>query len=296
MPTTLWFRFPLPRRLSSPTLSSACADLLSAKERSGLRPAYLTSLRQYLAQFIRGRESAPPRSITHDDIEDWFAGRNESNGTRASNLGRLSALFSFAVRRGWVDSNPCDRVERVRVEHKPPEVLTVDECRTILNITWTRWPKAVAWLVLGLFCGIRPAEVQRLTWADVKTDRGVVIVDSAASKTHRRRIVDIAPNAVEWLRAVPDAQLPLTAITARRVKRRLAHALGWSGWPQDVLRHTCASMMLARDQDAGRVAMQLGNSERTLLTHYHELTSREDAVAFWSMRPNAPPTQGTARP
>jgi integrase len=245
----------------------------------------MTSLRQYLSLFARGRESIPLRSITHDDVEDWFQSRGEVNGTRASNLGRLSALFSFAKRRGWIDANPCDRVERVRVRQPVPSVLTVDQCRRALETCSLQWPSALAWLVLGLFCGIRPAELNRLTADSVKLDRAVVIVDTAASKTHRRRIVDIPPNAVAWLQAAPGATLPLTAITARRMKRRLARSLGLQAWPQDVLRHTAASMMLARDCNAGKVAMQLGHSERILLAHYHELTSRADAMEFFALQP-----------
>jgi hypothetical protein len=67
--------------------------------RAGLRPKYVESLRQYLAQFARGRENRDIAEIKLADLEKWFAGREEAFSTQASNMGRLSALFAFHVRR-----------------------------------------------------------------------------------------------------------------------------------------------------------------------------------------------------
>ena len=61
--------------------------------------------------------------------------------------------------------------------------------------------------------------------------------------------------------------------------------MGWPVWPQDLLRHTAASYLVARDGDAGKVALQLGNSAAVLLLNYRELVEKEDAAAFFELGP-----------
>ena len=56
-------------------------------------------------------------------------------------------------------------------------------------------------------------------------------------------------------------------------------------WHQDLVRHTAASMMLARDRDAGKVAEQLGHSPDILLRHYRELVSAEAVARYWMVSP-----------
>ncbi|MCP5523587.1 MAG: hypothetical protein H7A46_18775 [Verrucomicrobiales bacterium] len=63
--------------------------------------------------------------------------------------------------------------------------------------------------------------------------------------------------------------------------------LGFKAWPQDVLRHTAASQLLALRKDAAAVALELGNSPQVLLTHYRELVTREQAAEFWGISSGA---------
>src|SRR5690349_1821911 len=98
----------IPERMAGGvTLKTAIDSLLVAKRLANLRPQYLKSLRAYLAQFSRGRESSPVSAVDVFALESWFAGRSEALATMASNIGRLSALFAFCERRGWISRNPC---------------------------------------------------------------------------------------------------------------------------------------------------------------------------------------------
>jgi integrase len=164
-----------------------------------------------------------------------------------------------------------------------PRIFTVAEARTALEFVRATTPRLLPWFVLGLFAGIRPEEADRLDWAAVDLERGLVRVDAAASKVRQRRVVPLAPAAVAWLKLGGDLPLPLTS--RRRYVRRLRDRLGWAAWPQDVLRHTAASFLLAEHQDAAKVALWLGNSPKILLTHYHEMVSDAEKVAFWGLKP-----------
>jgi integrase len=216
-------------------------------------------------------------------IESWLAGREEALTTRASNIGRLSSLFSFAERRGWIIKNPCRQLERIHIEPSVPRILSVEQCEKLMRWVQQHQPRAMAFASLALFAGVRPQETERIDWAAYKD--GKVVIDAAASKVRRRRVVDLHDTARAWLEASKGSPLPMTGITRRRFLAKARALLGWTAWPQDVLRHTAASFLMAIHKDAGLVADWLGNSPGILLTHYRQLVTAEEAAAFWAIKP-----------
>lgn len=265
-------------------LLDAIEAVLAAKASANRRPRYLVELEGYLRLFARGRERMAISAISPGDIEAWFAGRRESPVTRAGNLGKLGALFSYAFRRGWIQVNPALRVERVSVERGPPAILSVMQAARLLVAARDHVPRFLASLALMLFAGVRPDEVGRLTWAAVNLDRGRLTIDAAASKVRLRRIVELRPAALAWLRVARALGSPLP-VTARRRLRAAVCSRARVRLRQDVLRHTAASMMLAAGSDVSRVASDLGTSPRMLFLHYRELVPAEVAARFWGLIP-----------
>lgn len=281
---------PAPSR--SMSLKRAVSELIRAKLASNSRPRYVTGLEAYLLRFIAGREELRVEQIGPAEIDAWFASRAEAPTTRKSNLGRLSSLFEFAVRRGYCPENPCSRVDRVKVDARAPIILSPRHVAVMLRWARAKIPHLLPYLVIGVFAGVRPEELSALDWSQVDLERGVVRID--VSKVRRRRIVALSPNACAWLalwsrRSGPVCPRP---ITLRRARRRLRDRLLGGVWPQDLLRHTAASYMLARDGDAGKVAVQLGNSPVILLRHYRELVSAEHSAAFWGIMPTGSSSVG----
>lgn len=273
------------------TLGDAIAALHVAKSSANYRPLYVKGLRSYLNLFARGREQLPLRTFTVETIEEWFASRNDAKSTQISDTGRLSALFAFGVRREWIEKNPCRLMEKPRIEHKPPRILTVLQAALILDWCKRRKPNQLAFFTLALFAGVRPEELSRLTWQSINLEDGIVTIDAAASKVHRRRIITLEPTALAWLKLAHEhrALLPVTRITRRRYLDHVQKVLGIEGgWPQDCLRHTAASFLMAKHADAGKVADGLGNSARILLRNYRNLVTRADCEAFWSFLPDSP--------
>ena len=106
-------------------------------------------------------------------------------------------------------------------------------------------------------------------------------------KTRRRRIVPLEPKAVALLAACPLRRGGIApgAGVVRRFKRAARAVLCWTAWPKDVLRHTAASYLLAKHKNAGLVALWLGNSEKILMSHYHEPVCAENCGRFWEIKP-----------
>lgn len=126
-------------------------------------------------------------------------------------------------------------------------------------------PEMMGFVVLGMFGGLRSAEIQRLDWSAVNVKERSVVVAGSQAKTRRRRVVDLTENAVAWLRAATvkrEGTICGRFWDARwRIFRR---SLGWAvgtgekglkeqevkpvrgAWPHNALRHTYASMHYAR--------------------------------------------------
>lgn len=264
------------------TLAQAVTETVLSKRAGGRRSRYVDELEDYLHRFIRGREAVDCAEITPADIEAWLARAPLAQSTRAAELGRLSALFSFCARRKYRPDNPVEQVDKPVVEVKPPRILTVEESAQVVQLCPA---PLLGWLLLALYAGIRPEELDRLSWDAVDLEAGVVTVDAEASKVRARRLVHLRPGLAGRLAAARagGAVLPLVPVTRRRLMRKLRDAMGWPEWPQDVLRHTAASYWLAVEPDVPRLALELGNSPAMIFRHYRELVRREDAERFWTI-------------
>lgn len=273
---------------SNCTLQKAVDETIAAKRQAGCRSKHLKNLEWYLGRFIKGRERTQIAKIGEPEISDWFAKRKEAPRSKKQHMGLLSALFQHAWRRRYIAENPVDRMDKVRVDQGIPQTLTLRQCWQA--VTWCRRqkPEFLAWLALTLFVGMRPeAEADHITWDDIDLKRSRIVITK--SKTRKPRIIDLSfcPPALAWLEIAKEQKspLPIAKITRRRYIRKLRDRLKLKAWPQDVLRHTAASNLLAFHQDAGKVASFLGNSAGVLLRSYKALVFKEDAEKWMSLKP-----------
>ena len=262
-------------RFNEAATAAILLELLDSKSLANRRPIYLKSLESYCGRFPEKHPRL--KDVTSQDIETWLS-QFPGAWTRATWLNRINTLCAFAKKRGHIEENPCECIDSVFVDHKPPVILSVDQSRSLL----ASCPAVCKpYLVLAMFAGIRPDEIHRLNWVDVNLESGTVRVDG---KTRRRRIVPLEPIAVELLRAHPicTGLVSPSLSTIRRWKLKARPILGGK-WTADVLRHTAASYLLALHKDAGKVSTMLGNSPGILLSHYHEPVTQTDCQKFWAL-------------
>jgi len=263
----------------SVSISRCIDELLIAKRGGNKTERYVKSLEHYLRQFSVGRESRAISDFTFSEIELWMS-KYQCADTRRTWLSRVSALFSFCVRRGYSDKNPCERIEPVTCDRKPPAIVTPAQSRDLLAAA----PKVMRpYIILGMYAGIRPEELTRLDWSHINLETATVNIDFPKVRG-RRRIVPLDPLAVEILRLHPlktGAVAPCRA-TISRWRVRARKLLGIAKWPQDLFRHTAASYLLAKHQDAAKVALWLGNSVKVLMSHYIVPVGNDDCAEFWA--------------
>jgi integrase len=256
-------------------LGQLVRECITSKELAGRSDSYVSMLCVSLKGFARAREDKLADGVTPAEIEEWLHGHNWKPATKQGYLKDLRTLFSFALRKGYVTSNPALAVEMPQSENKAPGILTVSECRALMERV-IRDPGMIPYFALCLFGGIRPSEVRRLTWERVKD--GHVEIQAAKAKTKRRRLVTINPTLGAWL--AMKGELP-----PRNFRRRFRAIISGLPWSHDCLRHSFVSYSLPVI-GISKTAMEAGHSEQVLFAHYRELVTAKDAAEFWKIKPS----------
>ncbi len=257
-------------------LEKTVAEFLSSRKHQGCRPDYLASITWFVEKFAEGRGARQVGEITRQDVDEWLRGMKGGPDHKNTGYRRLKTFFMWMVECGYISADPMRGLKPIKSADKVPKIFTLDECRRLLESS--RSDKAtMPTIVLGLFCGIRPHEVARIRTSDIRGD--MVILESHITKTSQRRIVPLPPNAQAWLKLCK----PWVFKPFRKPLDRVCSVVPWS---HDVMRHTAASMLLAREQDAAKVALWLGNSPAILFRHYREIVTKEDALKFFDIWPN----------
>lgn len=267
-------------------LYEAIHECVALKAKRNRRPAYLAHLKFILRQFQTFVGDVQCSDLTSRHIEKFLDSKPWAATTRDGMRNRLSAFFGWSKKQGYCALNPVDAIEAESVEKQRPRIFSVEQVQRLLDTAHVLDPSLLAYLALGMFCGLRPEELQRLPGDSVKLEQGIVDIPPHVSKTRDRRIVELSDNARAWLRLCPSFARGYSHATFRRRHRaltRLAHVV----WSPDVMRHTFASYHIAKHESADKTAHELGHhgSTRMLFRHYKATVTKEDAAQFWSLEP-----------
>ena len=269
---------------TSLSLRKVIDEIEVVKRKAGRNGRYLDGLRCILDEFATGQESRPIRNIGLADVEKYLNGKQILS--RSCFRGRLSTLFNFAIRRGYMNANPCARLEAVTVTRPPPAIFTVEETEKCL-VWLVKNPRLFGWFVLSTFAGLRPEEAEKTTWKDINFKEGWIKIEAQTTKVRQRRVVYPQPMDFVWLKAVKESKAALSIKRDERsgVLVKLRAVLGWSKWKHDVTRHSCASYWLSSTGNASIVATALGHTEGMLRKHYMGLCTKANAEKFWAILP-----------
>jgi integrase len=267
----------------SETVSNAINSLLDAKRADNLRPRYLKDLRVRLTRFALNFGDRKLADIGSVEIDQWLRTLGLGPLSRNTFRARISTLFEFGRQCGWTETNPVSEVRKVKVTESLPGILTPEQAARLLEASDTG---TLPYWALGLFCGLRTAELERLSWEDIHFDGHVVEVPSLASKTASRRFVPLRPNLAQWLEPYRDRRGPLCPANLRvRLETDRKNA-GLAEWPANGLRHSFGSYHLQQFQNAGQTAMEMGHAKAEItFRHYNQRVRPAAAGKFWKIAP-----------
>jgi len=293
-----WWREKHSKEIPSKRIPDLVEEFIKDRIETGLSERYVSTLRYRLGWFA-GRFRAPVQAVTGRMIEDALARLRAKPKTWNNYRTDIVTLFNFARSRGYL---PRDReveatfVKRMKDPGKRIRVFTPGEMSRLLlaaahgvkegpgRPAIRPQPDLVPFIAIGGFAGIRPLEMQRLEWADIHWDRGVIEVAKHKAKTAARRLIPIQPNLAEWLapHRAAGGRICNTKTSARVTA--LAKAIGLE-WPHDVLRDSFISYRTAVTQNLSQVALEAGNSETIIRHSYLELRTTDEGKAWFAVRP-----------
>ena len=267
------------------TVKQLLAELLDAKESKGVSRRHLDDLRQRAGRFAASFGERIVATIRGREIEEWLDSLNVGPQTHNHYRNALRLAFNFAVRREYASENPAAKTEKANVLRAAPGILTVTQAARLLEIAT---PDILPHIAIGLFAGLRRAELERLDWSEVDFESGLIEVKAAKSKTAQRRFATLQPNLREWLLPVRKYRGSVTSEDFNKHFIQARVAAGITQWPDNALRHSFASYHLAHFKNAASTALELGHHDsRITFAHYRELVKPKEAERYWNIKPEA---------
>ncbi len=282
------------------SFAHAARESLHQREKAGRRPTTLRDLRYFIRRLLlRNPEltSRPLRALSTSECQHAL---EQAFSCSAHNFrkGRaiLHSIFRFGIQQGWCSENPVSAIETPTIEEKEITPLTISECQRLVNLADTpRFRDCLPALGIMLFAGVRPGEVARLRWADIRHDEGCLCISARQSKTGGARRVELCPPLCRMLKRLSPThqgyQLrhicpPGWQERWKSLRRKAGFSRNASPWIPDILRHTYASYHALTHRNLPALQLQLGHRDaRLLFSRYLNLRSlrRCELSHFWQL-------------
>lgn len=256
--------------------------------------AYLRAVRQLATHFGK-----PPDQVTEPELRQYLLFlKNEKHFAPASlkiAFYGIRFFFRTTVPRDW----PTLQELRIPRQHTLPDVLTVDEVRTLIGAVRTLHNRTYLWTLYSL--GLRMTEGLHLQTGDIDGARKLVHVHRG--KGARDRYVPLPPRTLDLLReywcthrhprwlfpAIGQGGKPAASATHPMLRRSVQAALHrvvlQVGFRKRVslhtLRHSYATHLLEAGVNLRLIQQYLGHRSLNTTTVYLHLTAsgQEHAVA-----------------
>ncbi len=304
---------------AGPALDPSAEDYLTwlAVERGRARNTIASYRRDLVAyeEFLRS-SGLRVASANRSAVERYMATKTRSGSGAASRARALTAvrgLYRFRAEEGLGDSDPTSEVPAPRVGQRLPKAISEEEVLRLLEAASGTHPRDLrdrAMLELLYGTGMRVGELVGLSLGDIGSDSGLIRVLGKGSK---ERLVPLGRFAVQslerWLdqggrpELVPrrwarkgDAEALFINARGGRLTRQGAWEviagrarsvrLGDKVHPH-VLRHSCATHMLARGADVRVVQELLGHASVATTQVYTKVTVEHLRGAYESAHPRS---------
>ncbi len=266
---------------------------LAEKER---RSGSLRTVEGYsrMLQHFFGVVGKTPDQVTSPEVLSWahgigLSGKEPSSVTFGARTACLSSFYKFLIRMGTLSSNPCDALERPKVQPSPARGYTATDVQKILAVI----PDTVAGrrdraiVLLLVMTGRRRSEVINLKAKDisVEDDRSFYSYRGKGGKLGRRELPRPAFEAL--LTTLGDASKSLAAmepheslwqaaagdrgVTSATFYNRLRKYMMAAGLPPTgvhILRHTAAKLRRDAGESIESVSQFLDHSSLAVTTVY----------------------------
>lgn len=141
---------------------------LGARGGKPLSPRTLSEYQSYIKRDLAHLANKPIASITQDDVEAWWIAKGERGALslRTKVYSHLKSLTGFALRKGWISTDPC----QIRGGSQPPSVKnpvipSVEQVELIIENAPEQYK---AFFAIAAWGGLRKGELLELRRKDIE--------------------------------------------------------------------------------------------------------------------------------
>ena len=195
----------------------------------------------------------------------------------------FKTVFNKAIANGKAEANPAAKVKMLKENNERDRILSPDEYVRLLAAC----PAHVRPVVkVAYLTGMRQGEILSLTWGQIDLKEGMISLRAADTKTREGRVVPLAPELVEMLRAMPRGlpQAPVFTYQGRGVSeirrafRRAVKKSGIEDFTFHDLRHTAINNWRQAGHDYFRIMAVSGHKTMSVFKRYNTVTLEEVAL------------------
>lgn len=228
--------------------------------RAAGRPATTVRLRRYQVTRLGEVVERGPWDVSGDDVVRWLTSSGWSRETMRSHRAAVAGFYGWAVRRGWIDSDPTLDVPAIRPARHSPRPAPDEAIEAALRVADDRTRLMVA---LAARCGLRRGEIARIHPSSLVRDlAGWSLM--VRGKGDKDRLVPIPSDlAMEIRRRGPGWTFPghdHGHLSPARVGELVSAVLP-DGWTCHTLRHRFATRAYWASHDLLAVQDLLGHSK-----------------------------------
>ena len=194
-----------------------------------------------------------PPAVSAEEIGKWLKSFGWSDRTRNNNRDAILSFSNWARDHKYLPEGVPVEVSKIKKLEVTTDIkiFPVAAVAKLMAALVKEKPELVPYAAIGLFAGVRPAEISRLKFEEaIRWDFGDIEIRKDQSKTGLRRLAKIQPNLAEWLAPYRDAVGLIAPCDADEKLAQFVKKKG-IGWSQDVMRHSFISYAVAMPQQIG---------------------------------------------
>jgi integrase len=232
-------------------------------------------------------------SFNTKTIEEFLRFTFTSQKTYENIRGSISHFCKWLLKENYIAKDWVLGVtsygKKIKKARGVAETISAETAESLLReVEQFEGGKLVPFVVLALFCGLRPdkrGESGKLDFGlHVNIDAGEVTVTPEVSKVDELRYTPIPENALAWLRKFQCAGAPAKVNNFQRSWDKVRAKFDI---PHDGLRHSAITYYLKLGNSMEEAAEIFGNSETIIRKHYRDASrTKEEAERFFSIHPS----------
>jgi len=217
-----------------------------------------------------------------------------SNKTVNHILTTMGTAFNWAINNNYMMYNPVSRIKKLKIDNSEMKFLTSDGIKRVLDVAEKEYPVFYPLLITAIYSGMRRGEILGLTWDCVNFAKSTISVKHSMYKG--KLTTTKTKNSIREIQVLAKVMKVLNKYQKNAIKNNLNLVFTQkNGKPLDAdnmikrrfhkvlelaevkpirfhdLRHTYASLLIAKDLNIKYIQKQMGHSsfEVTMNTYAH---------------------------